>query len=478
MGCMAKLCKKIVSGVRLVEPSKSALKEMESVLSVYIPESEVSLLSGLFDIKLDSGVLEELETWDDTDGFVSFRGSSVGDLLLACTNVQEKAEVKYSNCLLSCQDYLMYAMKNSVPVYELYTRCAKLVGFIVSLYHTVDRDYSMVDLKDLYLSPRAVMLFDRYGFRALSDICERYYEDVVHILGNDNEDIVRLENYCKMCRVERSMDLVVDLRFEGAKPVKVYSDRLLENSKQFLAKKPIDDSDMDIDCLELSDDAKRELHTNGIHTISEFFDRGNMGYSCCLSSRVWLEISNMMGFSSSCKLAGRKALNCIFRVSRKPITSLVGLMDGDWELDVCKCDFIARSVLDKKHYRLYRDMVYGEKKSLPTSYAVTKSNLEYASSTVKLASEVTKQLDLQYTPEFIASIECGDVAVNRYTYADRVGINKVVLKHLHTVLGRPVVLGDLLEHGRFVVERGMFPRKTYNKVVKQLQDLGVDTSEM
>ena len=274
------------------------------------------------------------------------------------------------------------------------------------------------------------------------------------------------------------MNLVVDLRFEGTKPVRVYSDKLLENSKSFPAKKPSNDSDIDIDCLEISDDAKRELYTNGIHTIFEFFDKGNKGYSCCLSSRVWLELSSMMGFPRSCKLVGRKALNSIFGVDRKTITALAGLMNGNWELDVCKCDFVARSILDKKHYKLYRDMVYGEKKSLSTSYAVTESNLEYASSTVKLASEVIKQLDLQYTPEFIASIECGDVAVNRYTYADKVGINKVVLKHLHTVLGRPVVLGDLLEHGKFVVERGMFPRKTYNKIVKQLQDLGVDTSDM
>lgn len=474
MGCMAKLCKKVVSSVRLVEPSKSALKEMEGVLSVYIPESEVNLLTGLFGIKVDSDMLEMLEIC----GSVHFQGSSVGDLLLACTNVEEKVEYRYSNCLVSCLSYLEYAMKNSVPAYELYMRCERLVRFIVSLYHTVDKDYSIVDLRDLYLSPRAVMLFDRYGFRILSDICDKYYEDVVHILGNDNEDVVKLENYCKLCRVERSMDLVVDLRFEGAKPIRVYSNRLLENSKQFPTKEPSDDSETGIDCLELSDDAKRELNTNGIHTISEFFDSGNRGYSCCLSSRVWLEISRMMGFPSSRKLKGRDSLNSIFRVCKKPITALSGLMNEDWELDVCKCDFVARSILDKKHYKLYRDMVYGEKKSLPTSYAVTESNLEYASSTVKLAFEVIKQLDLQYTPEFIASIECGDVAVNRYTYADKVGINKVVLKHLHTVLGRPIVLGDLLKHGKFVVERGMFSRKTYNKIVKQLQDLGVDTSDM
>lgn len=474
MGCMAKLCKKVVSSVRLVEPSKSALKEMESVLSVYIPESEVNLLIGLFDIKIDSDMLEMLEIC----GSVHFQGSSLGDLLLACTNVEEKVEYRYLNCLVSCLSYLEYAMKNSVPAYELYMRCERLVRFIVSLYHTVDKDYKLVDLRDLYLSPRAVMLFDRYGFRTLSDICERYYEDVVHILCNDNEDIVKLENYCKLCGVVRSMDLVVDLRFEGAKPVRVYFDRLLENSKQFPAKESFNDSEIGIDCLELSDDTKRELHTNGIHTISEFFDKGYRGYSCCLSSRVWLELSSMMGISGSCKLVARKALNSIFGVDRKPITALAGLMNDDWELDVCKCDFVAKSILDKKHYRLYRDMVYGEKKSLPTSYAVTESNLEYASSTVKLASEVIKQLDLQYSEEFIASIECGEVAINRYTYADKVGINKVVLKHLHTVLGRPIVLGDLLEHGKFVVERGMFSRKTYNKIVKQLQDLGVDTSEM
>lgn len=474
MGCMAKLCKKVVLGVRLVEPSKSALKEMEGVLSVYIPESEVNLLSGLFDIKVDSEVLERLEIY----GCVPFQGSSVGDLLLACTNVQGKVEYRYSNCLVGCLSYLEYAMKNSVPAYELYIRCEKLVRFIVSLYHTVDKDYKLVDLRDLYLSPRAVMLFDRYGFRTLSDICERYYEEVVHILGNNNEDIVKLENYCKLCGVERSMDLVVDLRFDGAKPIRVYSDRLLENSIQFPAKESSDDSDTGIDCLDISENAKRELHTNGIHNISEFFDKGYRGYSCCLSSRVWLELSSMMGFPGSCKLVARKSLNSIFGVDRKPITALAGLMNDDWELDVCKCDFVAKSILDKKHYKLYRDMVYGEKKSLPTSYAVTGSNSGYASSTVKLASEVIKQLDLQYTEEFIASIECGDVAVNRYTYADLVGINRVVLKHLHTVLGRPVVLGDLLEHGKFVVERGMLPRKTYNKLVKQLQDLGVDTSEM
>ena len=101
---MAKLCKKVVLGVRLVEPSKSALKEMEGVLSVYIPESEVNLLSGLFDIKVNSDVLERL----DPDGSVHIRCSSVGELLLACTNVQARVEYMYSNCLVGGLGYLEY----------------------------------------------------------------------------------------------------------------------------------------------------------------------------------------------------------------------------------------------------------------------------------------------------------------------------------------------------------------------------------
>lgn len=478
MSCMSKLCSKVVSRVCLVKPSKSALREMEDVLSVYIPESEINLLSGLFDIELDRGIPEELETWNDVRGFLTFDGNSLGDLLLACTNVQEEVEYKYWSCLSGCTNYLGYALKNSVTVYELYMRCTRLVEFIVSLYHTVDRDYSIVGLRDLYLSSRAVMLFDRYGFRSLSDVCERYYEEVIHILGNDNEDVVKLENYCKLCRVERSMALSVDLRFEGARPIKVYSDRLLENSKQFPTKEPSDDSDVSIDCLDISDCAKRELHTNGIHSISEFLDKGNMGYSCCLSSRVWFEMCRLLGYSYRCTLSGREALNSIFRLGKKPISMLVGLMNSDWELDVCKCDFVARSLLDKRHYKLYWDMVYGDKKALPMSSIVSSLDLQYANNVAKMAVDVINQLDLHYSEEFIASIECGDVAINRYTYADVIGINKIVIRHLHNILGRPVMLGDILEHGKSVVGRGKIPRKTFDKVVKYLQDLGIDTSDM
>lgn len=40
------------------------------------------------------------------------------------------------------------------------------------------------------------------------------------------------------------------------------------------------------------------------------------------------------------------------------------------------------------------------------------------------------------------------------------------------------MLGDILEHGKFVVEKGIIPQKTLDKTVKYLQDLGVDTSDM
>lgn len=473
MGCMTKLCSDVVKVVCLVNSSKSVLKEMEDVLSAYVPESEISLLSGLFDIKVNRDVLEELKTWNNTNGF---SGNSLGDLLLECTNVHEEVGYKYWSCLIGCSNYLGYAIENHMPAYELYVRCEKLVRFIVSLYHTVDGDYGIVNLRDLYLSSRVVMLFDRYGFRSLSDICERYYEEVAHILGNNNEDLVKLGDYCNLCRVKRSMDLSVDLRFENVKPIKVYSDRLLENSMQFQFNKPSDYSDS-VDCLDISDCAKRELHTNGIHTISEFFDSGNRGYGCCLSSRVWLEICRMVGHTSY-NPAGRDALNSIFGVGRKPITMLVGLMNSDWELDVCKCDFVAKSILDRKHYKLYRDMVYGEKKAFPVSYTFSGSDSEYASSTLKMVSDVMKQLDLMYTIEFMASIECGDVAVNRYTYADIIGIDKTFIRCLYSILGRPVMLGDILEHGKFVVEKGIIPQKTLDKTVKYLQDLGVDTSDM
>ena len=86
MGYMTKLCSDVVSVTCLVKPSKSVLKEMEDVLSAYVPESEISLLSGLFDIKVNRDVLEELKTWNNTN---DFSGNSLGDLLLACTNVQE-----------------------------------------------------------------------------------------------------------------------------------------------------------------------------------------------------------------------------------------------------------------------------------------------------------------------------------------------------------------------------------------------------
>ena len=63
MSCMVELCSRVVSGVCLVEPSKSTLKEMVDTLSVYVPEKEVSLLTGLFDVKLRKDTLEELEEW-------------------------------------------------------------------------------------------------------------------------------------------------------------------------------------------------------------------------------------------------------------------------------------------------------------------------------------------------------------------------------------------------------------------------------
>lgn len=474
---MSKLFSDVINGLCLVKPSKSALKEMEDVLSAYVPESEISLLSGLFDIKVKRDVLEELKTWNNTNDFLTFSGNSLGDLLLSCTNVQEDVEYKYWSCLVGCSNYLGYAMKNSMSAYELYVRCEKLVRFIISLYHTINGYYGIVNLRDLYLSPRVVMLFDRYGFRSLLDICERYYEEVAHILGNNNEDLVKLGDYCNLCKVKRSMDLSVDLRFENAKPIKVYSDRLLENSMQFPSNEPSDESDISIDCLDISDCAKRELHTNGIHTISEFFDSGNRGYGCCLSSRVWLEINRMIGHPTY-NLAGMDALNSIFGVGRKPVTMLVGLMNSDWELDVCKCDFVAKSMLDKKHYKLYRDMVYGEKKALPVSYAVSGSDSEYASSTLKMVSDIMKQLDLLYSMEFMAGIECGDVAVNWYTYADMIGIDKTFIRCLYNILGRPVMLGDILEHGKFVVEKGIISQKTLDKTVKYLQVLGVDISDM